>query len=202
MITEAGIIGKIGLNSAGVGVCLNAIRAKGLDAVRIPAHLGLRMVLECSSTNEAVAKLEGVGMASSAHMLIGDGSGDATGFEFTSTTIAKLPVDEQGRIIHANHLLLPHKGAIETPWLKDSPERVDRMALLTGQLKTKAPSWKDVSGLFEDQDGLPGAICRSEELPSTSATLFNIVMDLKRRTAVVRMGKPCNVEEVVDLSFD
>jgi isopenicillin-N N-acyltransferase-like protein len=27
-ITEAGIIGKIGLNSAGVGVCINAIRAK------------------------------------------------------------------------------------------------------------------------------------------------------------------------------
>jgi isopenicillin-N N-acyltransferase-like protein len=202
MITEAGIIGKIGLNSAGVGVCLNAIRAKGLDAVRMPVHLGLRTVLECSSAKEAVAKLEGAGMASSAHMLIGDGSGDATGLEFTSTTIAKLPVDEQCRIIHANHLLLPHEGAHETPWLKDSPERVNRMTFLTVELKNKDPSWKDVSGLFEDQDGLPGAICRSQELPSTSATLFNIVMDLKRKTAVVKMGKPCNVEEVVDLSFD
>ncbi|THY67822.1 AAT-domain-containing protein [Aureobasidium pullulans] len=36
MVTEAGLIGKIGLNSSGVGVCLNAIRAKGMDASRIP----------------------------------------------------------------------------------------------------------------------------------------------------------------------
>jgi isopenicillin-N N-acyltransferase-like protein len=42
MITEAGLIGKIGLNSAGVGVCLNAIKAKGMDSTRIPCHLGLR----------------------------------------------------------------------------------------------------------------------------------------------------------------
>ena len=39
MVTEAGIIGKIGLNSAGVGVCLNAIRIPGLDKNRIPCTL-------------------------------------------------------------------------------------------------------------------------------------------------------------------
>lgn len=31
MITEAGIVGKIGLTSCGVCVCLNAIRANGFD---------------------------------------------------------------------------------------------------------------------------------------------------------------------------
>ena len=31
MVTEAGIIGKIGLNGCGVGVCLNAIKALGVD---------------------------------------------------------------------------------------------------------------------------------------------------------------------------
>lgn len=75
MVTEAGILGKIGLNSAGVGVCLNAIRAKGMDATRLPCHLGLRMVLESSSRSEAVAKLEKVGIASACHMLIADATG-------------------------------------------------------------------------------------------------------------------------------
>ncbi|TVY81231.1 Acyl-coenzyme A:6-aminopenicillanic-acid-acyltransferase 40 kDa form [Lachnellula suecica] len=202
MITEAGIVGKIGFNSAGVGVCLNAIRAKRLDASRMPVHLGLRTVLKSSSTKEAVAKLTEAGMAASAHMLIVDGSGDATGLEFTSSTFAELPVNAQGRIIHTNHLILPHEGAHEVPWLKDSVERVERMAYLTDKFEGKEPTWPEVSRLFEDRDGLPGAICRSQELPSTSATLFNIVMDLKGKHAVVRMGKPCDVEESFKLSFE
>lgn len=75
MVTEAGIIGKIGLNDKGVGVCLNAIRAKGMDPTRLPCHLGLRMVLESESREEAVAKLERYGIASACHMLIADPSG-------------------------------------------------------------------------------------------------------------------------------
>ena len=53
MVTEAGIIGKIGLNSSGVGVCLNAIKIKGMDPTKLPCHLGLRMVLESPSRAEA-----------------------------------------------------------------------------------------------------------------------------------------------------
>lgn len=75
MVTEAGILGKIGLNSAGVGVLLNAIRAKGMDSSRLPCHLGLRMVLESWSRDEAVARLEKYGIASACHMLIADPSG-------------------------------------------------------------------------------------------------------------------------------
>lgn len=75
MVTEAGIIGKIGLNDKGVGVCLNAIRAKGMDPTRLPCHLGLRMVLESESREEAVAALEKSGIASACHMLIADPTG-------------------------------------------------------------------------------------------------------------------------------
>jgi hypothetical protein len=35
-----------------------------------------------------------------------------------------------------------------------------------------------------------------------TATLFNIVMELKEKRAVVRLGKPCAPEEVIHLSFD
>ena len=70
MITEAGIIGKIGLNSSGVGVCLNAIKAHGIDIKRLPCHLALRTCLECISMGEAVAALEKAGVASSCHILV------------------------------------------------------------------------------------------------------------------------------------
>ena len=70
MITEAGIIGKIGLNSRGVGVCLNAIKAPGVDFQRLPCHLALRTCLESTSTEEAVVALAKAGVASACHILV------------------------------------------------------------------------------------------------------------------------------------
>ncbi|EPE35393.1 N-terminal nucleophile aminohydrolases (Ntn hydrolases) [Glarea lozoyensis ATCC 20868] len=201
MITEAGIIGKIGLNSAGVGVCLNAIRAVGLDYGKMPVHLGLRHVLECGSTKEAVEKLEEVGMASSAHMLIADGTGDAVGLEFTSSTFARLVSDDKGRIAHSNHLLAKHDGAVEPEWLADSPKRVSQMRRLAEKSDGEV-GWKEFSGLFEDENGFPVSICRAQVGDSTIATLFNVVMDLKAKKAVVRMGRPSETEETIHLDFE
>jgi isopenicillin-N N-acyltransferase-like protein len=202
MVTEAGILGKIGLNSAGVGVCLNAIRAKGLDASRMPVHLGLRTVLESSSAKEAIKKLETAGMAAAAHMLIADESGNATGLEFTSSTFAKLSKNDLGVIVHSNHLLVKHEGMNEPFWVEDSPKRFERMTALTEKFDGKSPSWDEFSDFFEDETGYPGAICRAQVGVSKSATLFNIVMDLKARKAVVKLGRPIAVEEVIEFQFD
>ncbi|KAJ0420500.1 AAT-domain-containing protein [Aspergillus carlsbadensis] len=199
MITEAGIIGKIGFNSAGVGVCLNAIRAHGMDEARLPVHLALRMALECTSTAQAVDALKKYGVASSAHILIAD-SVTSAGCEVTSKTIAVLPMDDRGRIIHSNHLLLEHPGVVDTAWLKDSPFRVERMLKLTDCLVEGGAAkltWDGIQSLFVDRENAPAAICRSGEIE----TLFNIVMDLKARRAVVRVGRPDLVEERFELGF-
>ncbi|KAL1987805.1 hypothetical protein VTN96DRAFT_2208 [Rasamsonia emersonii] len=198
MVTEAGIVGKIGLNDRGVGVCFNAIRVPGVDASRLPVHLGLRLVLESTSTTEAVERLEEIGLASAGHMLIGDAA-TATGLEFTSTTFARLALDANGRIVHTNHLLRPHPGVVESQWLADSPARIDVMeknAAAAGQL-----SWQTFSRLFEDETNYPVSICRAQEGASTAATLFNIVMELGEKRAVVRMGRPAEMEERVVLEF-
>ena len=108
---------------------------------------------------------------------------------------------EQGTIVHSNHLLLKHEGAEEPPWLEDSLDRVTQMNALTRKIEGGQPSWNRFSELFEDQKGYPAAICRTQLGKSNTATLFNIVMDLKAGEAVVRMGRPCDVEEVVELSF-
>lgn len=199
MVTEAGTIGKIGLNSRGVGVCLNAIRVRGVDtSSRIPVHLALRLVLESASASEAVERLEETGLASAGHMLIGDAS-TATGLEFTASTVARLALDASGRIFHTNHLLRPHPGVVESQWLADSPARMDVMeknAAAAGPL-----SWETFSRLFEDETNYPVSICRAQGGASTAATLFNIVMELGERRAVVRMGRPVETEETVELNF-
>jgi isopenicillin-N N-acyltransferase-like protein len=198
-VTEAGIIGKIGFNSSGVGTLFNAIRVHGVDGTRLPAHFGLRMALECASVDEAVSRLESYGMASSAHILLAD-SNTSLGLEFTKSTFAHVLPDSNGRVIHANHLLLEHPGETDTVWLKDSLQRVPTMAKNVGALSEDA-NWEAVSRLFEDEQNAPMAICRTETDESGSGTLFNIVMDLKSKKAVIRLGRPTEVEETIDLEL-
>jgi isopenicillin-N N-acyltransferase-like protein len=201
-ITEAGIIGKIGFNSAGVGTLLNAIKVAGMDPTRLPVHFGLRMALESNSAMEAVEKLESYGMASSAHILIADPD-TAIGLEFTKATFARCLPDSLSRVVHSNHLLLEHPGQTDTVWLKDSLDRVKTMADISEKIgkKNAEPKWEEVSRLFEDEQNYPASICREQRPETGSATLFNILMDLKSKTAVIRMGRPVNVEETVTLSL-
>jgi isopenicillin-N N-acyltransferase like protein len=104
MVTEAGIIGKVGLNEAGVGVCLNAIRARELDETRLPVHLALRMALDATSAENAPRVLEGNGVGGAAHILVADRS-TAIGLEFTVDRCIRLSADKQDRILHTIHLL-------------------------------------------------------------------------------------------------
>ena len=198
-VTEAGIIGKIGFNSSGVGTLLNAIKIHGMDVTRMPVHFGLRMALESTSVKEAVQRLQSYGMASSAHILIADPT-TSLGLEFTKSTFADCLPDPAGRVVHANHLLLKHPGQTDTVWLKDSLSRVDTMAE-NAQKLDKEPSWEEFSKLFEDEQNYPSAICRYQTKESGSATLFNIVMDLKSKKAVVRLGRPTEVEETISLEL-
>jgi isopenicillin-N N-acyltransferase-like protein len=198
-VTEAGIIGKIGFNSSGVGTLFNAIKVHGVDSTRMPAHFGLRMALESTSVDQAVRKLESFGMASSAHILIGDAN-TSLGLEFTKSTFAHVLPDSNSRVIHTNHLLLEHPGEVDTVWIKDSLTRVRTMAENVGTLGDE-PSWGSVTRLFEDEQNAPGAICRLETEESGSGTLFNIVIDLKSKKAVLKIGRPTQSGEVLNLEL-
>ncbi|KZO99548.1 AAT-domain-containing protein [Calocera viscosa TUFC12733] len=200
MVTEAGIIGKIGLNSAGVGACLNAIRLKGADSSRTPVHLCLRLILESDSVDAAVAAVEKYGCASSAHILIADPNG-SVGLELTYKSVIKLPMDGKGRIFHSNHLLQrPAWLADEGMATGDTKERVVRIRQLADKLGS-FPDEEDVKSVFKDEEGYPGSINRAFAGKSEGATLFNIVMDLTSKTATVTKGRPTEAEEVIALSF-
>lgn len=199
MVTEAGLIGKIGLNSAGVGVCLNAIKVKGMDPTRLPCHLGLRMVLESNSREEAVQKLEKYGIASSCHMLVADATG-GVGLEWSSVEVQKVTMNASKQVFHSNHYLAKHAGVEDTNWLGDSNFRVTRIEELCKSI-APYPTAQTVFDCFQDEANYPGAICRAQVDGSGSASLFNIVMDLEAREATVTLGRPVAPEEIVQLAF-
>ncbi|KAI4753986.1 AAT-domain-containing protein [Aureobasidium sp. EXF-3400] len=199
MVTEAGLIGKIGFNSAGVGVCLNAIRAKGMDKTRMPCHLGLRLVLESTSCKEAVDALQKYGIASSCHMSIADANG-SVGLEWSYKDLQVLEMNKKGQVFHSNHYLVPHPGVTDTVWLEDSKFRIKRIQEICDGLGD-SPTTKEVQALFKDEKNYPFAICRAEEEGNHSGTLFNIVMDLKAKKASVILGRPTSPEGSYDIDF-
>ncbi|KAK7702567.1 hypothetical protein SLS64_009530 [Diaporthe eres] len=204
MVTEAGIIGKIGLNASGVGCCLNAIRARGLDSSRLPVHFALRTILESRSRAEALATLKKLGgVAGSAHILVADPKG-GVGLEFAGgkERIGEIGPDEKGRVVHTNHLVLEHPEVEEPGWLPDSRERLARIGALTDE-EVLAGKWdvKRVVELFKDEDGFPFSINRLKVKEGDSQTLFTIVMDLGRREALVKVGRPTEDGEEIHLGF-
>lgn len=201
MVTEAGIIGKIGLNSAGVGCCLNAIRARGVDPTRLPVHFALRRVLESTSRKSAIEKIRSVGVAGSAHILIGDETG-ASGLECTSIGVKELAMNENKRVYHTNHLVLEHPDVDEPPWLKDSAVRLSRIHQLAASADIGGgPGLESALEMLKDEEDGPCSINRRQEGASTFQTLFTIVMNLSRRTSTVKVGRPSEDGDVVELSF-
>jgi isopenicillin-N N-acyltransferase like protein len=195
MMTEAGIIGKIGLNSCGVGVALNAVRAKGIDFGRLPVHLALRRVLESTCCEEAVNALEEVGVAAACHVLVADMTG-SVGLECTAFDVVRVQSSKRQvkgsrgfMITHTNHFIEPHKGPSSPPDLPDSPFRLARINELLDREST-TPSFETIEALLKDEENFPGSICRAQSDKNSFATLFSIIMDLKNCEARVKMGRP------------
>lgn len=198
MVAEAGIIGKIGLNAAGVGCCLNAIKCRGVDASKLPVHFALRRVLESPSRKAAVEAIKRVGVAGSGHILVGDSTG-STGLECTSKWVKEVVMDAENKVFHTNHLLLDKSDVDEVPWLTDSRPRLARIRELVSRVTD--PDVDALAELFKDTEGYPCSINRRQEGESVAQTLFTIVMDLTAKSARVTFGRPTEAHGKTVLSF-
>ncbi|EJT99596.1 isopenicillin N acyltransferase [Dacryopinax primogenitus] len=168
MVAEAGIIGKIGLNSRGVGVCANGIRVRGVDYNGTPVHICRRLVLESLTRDEAIAKIDKYGATAAGYMLIGDPT-DCIGLECTTQGIRKLHPDAKGRIMHTNHLLTEHEGVFE--YHRDGSRlRLERLTELANELG-RNPNQVEISELFKDEANSPSSINRevSQKNPLASS---------------------------------
>jgi len=197
MMTEAGIIGKIGMNSAGVGVTLNAISAKGVSFDKLPCHLALRAALESTSLQEAKVKLTTAGVGSACHIQVADAESGSIGFENTAFDQAELEMRD-GIITHSNHLTVAHAGVEDKARLQDSPIRLNRVRELLAGLGPD-PTIEQLKDVLKDDKNSPCAINRSPTEKSTLQTLFSIVMDLQKRYATVKMGRPTEGGEQFEL---
>ncbi|GHC38147.1 C45 family autoproteolytic acyltransferase/hydolase [Aidingimonas halophila] len=199
---EAGMLAKIGLNEAGVGVGLNAIRSRTCGA-GLPIHIALRKMLESPdfATAKRVATHDRV--ASPAHILLAGAGGDAVGLEVHPGLPGELAPDD-GVVTHTNHLCTP-SGPADFP-RPDSYTRLERLRKRLGEIPARGEFTADaLFDVLSDHDNAPMAVCRHHNPAQPEAermeTLFAVAMNLDRRELHVRLGKPCEPISVLRVSL-
>lgn len=201
MMTEGGIIGKIGMNSAGIGVCLNALITDKKSAA-LPLHLGLRRVLDSSSLHEAIGKIDKGQIAASANFLIGyadqDGNGLAMNTEVSPYGI-EMEASTEGKLVHTNHicsnLLRRHVKDLNEFIFTDSMIRKARAEqLINLSTRNQSISEMDFKRWFSDTYNYPNSInhADNENTPDhrRMETVFSIIMNLSKREMHLCIGKP------------
>ncbi|RDL41624.1 Uncharacterized protein BP5553_01603 [Venustampulla echinocandica] len=207
-LSEAGIVGKIGLNSYGVGLCMNALRSGASSTEKLPVHFMSRKILQEAHTyEEALLLLEKFGLASTVNYMIADKSGRYGDIECSplGNTITN---PDLGYVAHTNHLC----GVGLPPKLQDHPSansfaRLNRMMELT-ELDIKAhvaPSFESLRARLSDEQGAPYSICRDRPPGAVGmermTTLSTVIMELTSKTAKVTVGRPCDDLPVIEWSF-
>ncbi|MBO8171913.1 MAG: hypothetical protein H0Z33_08480 [Bacillaceae bacterium] len=202
MVTEGGIIGKIGFNTAGVGVCLNALLTnKKTD--QVPIHLGLRGVLNAESFEEAVTRIDGGQMASTANFLV---AGDHTREENRVANIEVSPfgIDvmsaTDGWITHTNHVcsleIIKHVEDRNEYKFEDSMVRNKRATQLVSEIVGKQEKIDEdhFKTWFSDTYNYPNSISHYENKKAPEyrrmETIFSIIMNLTKQKMLLCVGKP------------
>ena len=206
---EAGLVGKMGLNSAGVGMVTNLLLTD-LDRgdVGVPFHVILRGILDSPSLAAAVEAVTRSHRAASANYLIADEAGEMrdleTGPGGAETVYVLSP--GAGLLTHANSFLtaLGPVRDVGLEKLPDSPARTERIrTLLAAQGVFGLDALKTI---LTDHAGYPGSICRhttEEEHPvERIATNASIIIDLTARQLHLAVSPPCEgTYEAIDPGF-
>lgn len=202
MITEGGIIGKIGFNSAGIGVCLNALLTNR-KSNQIPIHLGLRSVLNSPTLHEAISKIKGGQMASAANFLVasheGEGQAMAANVEVSPFGI-DFSTNPEGLVVHTNHIcsaeLKKHVTDMNEFIFEDSMIRKSRAEQLIHSMVRAGDTIDEqcFKKLLSDRFNSPNSINShvNADVPEhrQMETVFSIIMNLAKQEMLLCVGKP------------
>jgi isopenicillin-N N-acyltransferase-like protein len=192
-VTEAGILAKLGLNDAGLGVCLNLLRSSedgGLEGV--PIHALLRRVLaDCRTVDEAIALVTGARVSASSAVTVAV-PGDVATVELAP---GGANVIRGATGTHTNHFLEPLRSGRDIG-VEESASSLPRLEVVRSLPLEEA---------LRSHAGHPKGVCRhvdpAEPWEERTATLASVIMDLAARRLHVAAGQPCTTPYVeVELS--
>jgi len=187
MLGEPGIIGKIGMNNSGLGVCLNILTLNDrLDGV--PIHVMLRAILDCKSADEAATALSRAPTGKASNVIVADATGHCFDMEFAGRETLD-PGSFNGNFIHTNHYLGREINAPDDPLFFNSRARMNTATerVLQSADHTAAGMIAILSDRSHDQFPIYRPYVPHDTLRSVG-TVATVVMDLSKRELLIRSG--------------
>jgi isopenicillin-N N-acyltransferase-like protein len=202
--TEFGVLAKIGVNSAGLGVHFNLLRhASDSAEIGVPVHLVARRILDEATTVEEAVDLARSARASASTAVTVVTADAAATLELCPAGVAVVPADEV--LLHTNHFLDPALAAGERLAV-ERPLTHDRLAHLHDHVDGLAAP--DVTArvgplLSHGPDRAP--VCAHPDpaaaLHERWETVATISLDLEATALLVHEGGPCRVTAATWQSF-
>ncbi|GAB3466494.1 acyl-CoA--6-aminopenicillanic acid acyl-transferase [Streptomonospora sediminis] len=196
-LTEAGMLAKSGLNSAGLGVCANLLVSdadRGGDGV--PYHFLLRGVLHARTMSQAHRAVLPQQRISSGNILIADAGGEAIDLEVAPGDFGHL-LPRQGLITHANHF----ETAVAVGDLRKARSQLTLLRgervrhLLEDALEARSVTLDGIRRALQDHYSYPDAVCRHPDPAAAPedrfCTLYSLAMDLDARELTIAAHPAC-----------
>lgn len=194
MLTEGGIIGRMGYNNYGIGYCGNTMKNDFVGA-KLPLHMIKRGILEQSSLQEIYTFVNQYAAGSSYNLMVESASDGGMDFEVDYAQISALQPD-QGLLLHTNHFLSKH--LISNPaYIKyQKTESVERYQGLRDALfSLPRISFQDIKATLSSHSSDRMSICVHEDpslpLEKQWATIWSLIIDLSELKMYVCKGNPC-----------
>ena len=190
--TQIGSVGHAGINSAGIGLALNALFSSGWKP-GVPRPILYRLILEKETMPEAIKIIADAQRASSCNYLIAHKTGEIRDLEVTPEDYGVID-PSNGFVIHANHFMDPQMIQYEKrpkDKLENSKFRENRFRQLVTEHRSKL-SIERLKQLLADHERYPTAVCtHAEGNPWNIATIASLIAQPARGVMHVALGQAC-----------
>jgi isopenicillin-N N-acyltransferase-like protein len=207
-LTEHGILAKIGVNEAGVGILFNILGHVDdghLDdgAAGVPVHLVARRVLgTATSFDDALAILAQAPVSASTVMTVVTPDRSAC-VEVSPAGVGVVAPDDNGWLLHTNHFVDPTLARGELRGRRE-PETFDRLRVLSARVAARVDGRPGLDGVDDlaslltvhPEDGAE-VCCHppvNGRLGSRWATLATVAVEPAARRLLVHAGGPCSAQ--------
>lgn len=157
VFSTAGMIGLLGVNAAGVGVCVNSIPQVPSAPEGMPVAFMVRRLLQAESLDEASSLVQALPHATNQHYLIAE-PGAVRSFEASAEGVTEFHPARPDRVLHTNHPLSEAQGAPEPERARENT--VARLASLTSRLAQGDPGLREIQAALSSFDDPRHPVCR------------------------------------------
>jgi hypothetical protein len=157
VFTVGGMMGLLGVNACGVGICVNALPQLPTRPEGIPIAFMVRKLLQSRTAVEAVERLLSLPHATGQHYLIADPH-CIKSFEASPEAVVEYLSPNPHRVLHTNHALA-HPVAL-SPFLETTNTGI-RLEALKRRLLGGEPDLATIMSALSSSDDALNPICRT-----------------------------------------